>query len=53
MPQAIVKSKEEIISVSFNPKTKNEFCILTASFIHFYRLLPAFQVVKEQTDMED
>lgn len=23
MPQATVKSKEEIISVSFNPKTKN------------------------------
>lgn len=39
--------------MSFNPKTKNEFCILTASFIHFYRLLPAFQVVKEQADMEN
>lgn len=42
MDTTTMKSKEPIISVTFNPKAKNEFCILTASFIHFYKLLPAF-----------
>jgi hypothetical protein len=45
MPETTMKSKEEILSVSFNPRSKNEFCILTPSYIHFYKLVPAFQVV--------
>lgn len=53
MEPTTLKSKEPIISISFNPKTKNEFCILTASFIYFYKILPAFIVSASAQDMED
>jgi hypothetical protein len=52
MPETTMKSKEDILSVQFNPRSKAEFCILTPSFIHFYKLLPAFQVVPAN-EMDD
>jgi hypothetical protein len=52
MPETKVKTKESVLSVSFNPKTKDEFCILTASFIHFYKILPAFEVIEADDEGE-
>lgn len=43
MPETKLQCKEEeLVSVSFNPKTKDEFCVLSYTRIYFYKLVPAF-----------
>lgn len=48
MSETKVLCKEEVRNVSFNPKTKHEFCILSESCIYFYKMLPAFKVNEAQ-----
>jgi hypothetical protein len=53
LPDTKLTCKEDIKQVSFNPKTKNEFCILSEQCIFFYQVLPAFQVFEEMNDNMD
>lgn len=43
-----LKCKNEFISVKFNPRNKNNFCILSESKVTFYSLLPAFQFIGDR-----
>ena len=38
-----LKYRQEFISVKFNPRSKNEFAILSEHKVQFYTILPAFQ----------
>ena len=38
-----LKYRSDFISVKFNPRSKNEFCILSEQKVQFYQILPAFQ----------
>jgi len=38
-----LKYRSDFISVNFNPRSKNEFCILSEQKVQFYTILPAFQ----------
>lgn len=38
-------TKDELLEVSFNPKNKLQFCILSNHTLYFYSLLPAFMPV--------
>ena len=42
-----LKSHQDFISVSFNPRSKDEFCILTSQKAQFYKILPAFRFIDE------
>ena len=42
-----LKYRSDFLSVKFNPRSKNEFCILSAQKIQFYTILPAFQFIDE------
>lgn len=48
MPETKLQCKEEeFVSVSFNPKTKDEFCVLSYTRIYFYKLVPAFLITSD------
>ena len=38
-----LKCKSDFMDVKFNPRSKNEFCILSEQKVEFYHILPAFQ----------
>ena len=41
-----LKYRNDFLSVKFNPRSKNEFCILTQQKIQFFTILPAFQFLE-------
>ena len=43
-----LKHRKEFISVKFNPRSKNEFAILSSHKVQFYTILPAFQYLGEE-----
>jgi WD40 repeat protein len=47
MPETKLQcSAEEFLQVKFNPKTKEEFCILSTNSLNFYKIHPAYDVTE-------
>lgn len=38
-----LKHRKDFIDIKFNPRSKNEFAILSTHKVQFYTILPAFQ----------
>ena len=37
-----LKYRNDFIKVKFNPRSKNEFCIISEQKVQFYKIIPAF-----------
>ena len=42
-----LKYRSDFISVKFNPRSKNEFCILSEQKVQFYTILKAFKLLDD------
>lgn len=45
-----LKFRKDFLSIKFNPRSKNEFCILSRHKVQFYTILPAFQYRDQDED---